>query len=548
MKRRDWLAAAAGLPWLSSCAPAASALPGGFQGMAFERGHLLRDPAQHWPAPAVSRRVGALVLGAGIAGLAAARALRQGGVDDLAVLELEDQAGGNSRGTVLDGQPCPMGAHYLPVPSDDAPQVQALLEELGLRRREAGRWVIDELHLCHSPQERLYFQGRWQDSLLPQRDVGPATLAQYRLFARRVGECQRQARFVVPMAGQTLAPLHLALDTLTFDDWLQREGLSDPQLRWYLDYCCRDDYGCGSSQVSAWAGIHYFACRHGFQAPGDEEADDPGVLTWPEGNGWLAARLAEPLQQGRSGPLFTGRVVLRVEAQRHGVLVDSWDCTAQRVERWLAAHCVLALPVHVVARVLSAPPDWVLGTARRWQHAAWVVANLHLSGPLDDRPGAAPAWDNVLYGQADLGYVDAGHQRLDPRPGPTVLSFYTALGSAGAARQQLLEQPWTHWLEQIQTAYRAPHPDLMRHATRLAVTRHGHAMAVPVPGVLRHLAGLPGAVSGRGGLSLPAVLGERRLGFAHGDWSGYSVFEEAFSRGHMAGWAAVRALRGRSED
>jgi len=26
-----------------------------------------------------------------------------------------------------------------------------------------------------------------------------------------------------------------------------------------------------------------------------------------------------------------------------------------------------------------------------------------------------------------------------------------------------------------------------------------------------------------------------RLAFAHADWSGYSIFEEAFTRGHFAG-------------
>ena len=27
----------------------------------------------------------------------------------------------------------------------------------------------------------------------------------------------------------------------------------------------------------------------------------------------------------------------------------------------------------------------------------------------------------------------------------------------------------------------------------------------------------------------------RAAGFAHADWSGYSIFEEAFTRGHLAG-------------
>ena len=88
----------------------------------------------------------------------------------------------------------------------------------------------------------------------------------------------------------------------------------------------------------------------------------------------------------------------------------------------------------------------------------WAVANLHLSAPLQDRPGAAPAWDNMLYDLQDrvgrrtgeaaggnlsgagggLGYVDARHQTLDPRPGPTVLTHYRALGDQPQRRQQLL--------------------------------------------------------------------------------------------------------------
>jgi hypothetical protein len=117
-----------------------------------------------------------------------------GGVDDFALLELEDSAGGNSRGGQVNGMACPLGAHYLPVPGDDAPEVQDLLEELGLRQRVAGRWQYDERHLCHSPQERLFFKGEWQEGLLPVQGVGAATLAQYQRFAELVAQLQARRR------------------------------------------------------------------------------------------------------------------------------------------------------------------------------------------------------------------------------------------------------------------------------------------------------------------------------------------------------------------
>ncbi|HSV45012.1 MAG TPA: FAD-dependent oxidoreductase [Ramlibacter sp.] len=515
--RRRALIAGATLPLLAcSGEPPAT---GGFAGASPERGHLLRS-VRPPSAAAEVRRTGVVVAGAGVAGLAAARALRQRGIDDFVVLELEDQAGGNSRAGRLGGIACPLGAHYLPLPGDEAHEVQDLLEELGLRRRVAGRWQYDERHLCHSPQERLFFQGHWQEGLLPLQGVGPATLAQYRRFGARVRQLGRQARFAIPVTRQPLQALQRALGGQTFHDWLGREGLDDAQLRWYLDYCCRDDYGAGLDTVSAWAGIHYFASRHGFHVPGDGEADGrEAVLTWPQGNGWLTQRLALPL----GDRLRTGRVVLRIAEQRHGVEVDAVDAASGRAERWQAAHCVVALPAFVAARVLDPPPAFVRAAAAGLRYAPWVVANLHLDAPLRDQPGAAAAWDNVVYGGRGLGYVDASHQSLNPAPGPTVLSWYQAPGEA--ARGDLLQRPWQAWRDEVLAELEAPHPDLARRLRHVEVARYGHAMAIPVPGSLAHV------VTGA-----PRTA---RLGFAHADWAGYSVFEEAFCLGHAAGLRAA---------
>jgi hypothetical protein len=80
------------------------------------------------------------------------------------------------------------------------------------------------------------------------------------------------------------------------------------------------------------------------------------------------------------------------------------------------------------ARRCKTRPLVLRAAAARTRHAPWLVANIHLRAPLHDRPGAPPSWDNVLYGSAGLGYVDARHQALDPRPGPTVLTWYQRAG------------------------------------------------------------------------------------------------------------------------
>ena len=97
---------------------------------------------------------------------------------------------------------------------------------------------------------------------------GPALVAQ----ARQTG--RYQIPHIFSDQKSDFAHDSWALDALLFSDFLTQNGLTDPDLRWYLDYCCRDEYGAGVDQVSAWAGVHYFAARHGFQPDHAQAARD----------------------------------------------------------------------------------------------------------------------------------------------------------------------------------------------------------------------------------------------------------------------------------
>ena len=494
----------------SGCTPDARALQGGWVGTHPERGHRLRGGLPRAVGPL--KKAGVLIVGAGIAGLACARRLARRGIDDIAVLDLEDQAGGNSRGHRLAGAPCPLGAHYLPLPGDEAREVAELLHELGLARSRLGRTEWDERHLCHSPQERLFIDGAWHEGLLPPADDA-ATREQYRRFASLVAQAQREAGFAMPTRRAGWSAAHAQLDAKPFAGWLDANGLTDTRLRWYLDYCCRDDFGAGADTVSAWAGLHYFASRHGFHAPGDEAAEREPVLTWPEGNGWLSTRLAEPLRER----IHLGRSVLRVTESRDGVELLAWNEAAGGPERWQARAVVMATPLFIAARLLATPPDALRTAAGQTSHAPWLTANLALREPLLIRPGAPPAWDNVRYGTQTLGYVDARHQALDPTPRPPLLTAYFALPTA--QRGDLLKQPWQHWASVVTTELAQTHPDLPAKLERIDLCRFGHAMSIPTPGL-------------RGSPALAALNDARgRVVFAHADLAGYSVFEEAYTAG-----------------
>jgi phytoene dehydrogenase-like protein len=557
--RRDAMAFTALAPWALVGCKTAHEITGGFTGTSPERGHLLRD-ARSIAAPSVTRTVHTLIAGGGVAGLSAARALRLRGMDDFALLELEDSAGGNARAGSIAGMSHPIGAHYLPVPGDAAYETQDFLEELGIRQRVSGRWQYDERTLCHSPQERLFIKGAWQDGLLPLADVSRATLSQYGQFAQLVERWRKTGGFQIPHAYTPQALQAMAQLAVPFNAYLDAQGLTDTTLRWYLDYCCRDDYGAGVDVVSAWAGIHYFAARHGFGMPGDKAAEaqhdkqQGGVLTWPEGNAYLTRALAAPLSER----VHTGRVVLQITEEKSGVTVLALNAQTQAVERWQAQRCIVALPVFIAQRVVQNAPDFLRHAVQHTSYASWLVANVQINAPLlDTGVGAAPSWDNVIFNPVQtggvagdtagtasptgLGYVDAMHQSTRTAPGPSVLTYYRALGTSVEARRSLLAKPWAQHKDETLADLRAAHPDIDQRAVQISITRYGHAMAVPTPAFIREIGLQPKQIllnqlSNKERLGAFSAPRSQRLRFAHSDWAGYSVFEEAF----RAGWLAAQ--------
>ncbi|MBE2258169.1 MAG: NAD(P)-binding protein [Rhodobacteraceae bacterium] len=537
MDRRRFLgsvaaaAAGAGAASLAACRGRPPELPPGeLSGTSFELGHRLRDA--DLATPDETREVPVAIVGAGIGGLAAGWKLANSGFSDFLLVELESEAGGNSRAGRNAVGSYPLGAHYLPLPTREATAVRELLAELGVLQGDprALRPTYDERYLCATPQERLYRDGRWQEGILPQAGADAAERAQYRrffeqmaVFRRRRDAAGRRA-FALPMALSSRDPELLALDGISMRDWLHAQRFDSPQLHWYVDYACRDDYGSNSATVSAWAGIHYFACRDGEA----DNADSDTVLTAPEGNAWLASGMLRSIEARVGERLLSGALAFRAalnedRPQRGRVTIDLWLPAERRTLRLLAEQLIWAAPLFLVPHVFGGEP--ALGAAARtYSYAPWLVANLTLSRFPDDRHGAPMAWDNVLYGSSGLGYVVASHQQLRVRPGATVLTWYRAFAEMAPRQGRVLlrDTPRAVWADEILAELERPHANIRQVTTRLDVFRNAHAMARPVPGLI-----------GGAARQLFAADGER-LRFAHADVSGFSLFEEAHFRGVLA--------------
>ncbi|MBX9814617.1 MAG: twin-arginine translocation pathway signal protein [Proteobacteria bacterium SG_bin5] len=515
-------AAAIGAAGLGLASVAEPLPEGSLGGADLARGHRLRQGG--FPALARTERVPLLIAGGGVAGLAAGWRLAEAGFADFRLLELEDRVGGNARAGRNAVSAFPLGAHYLPIPNREARALRHMLVGFGMVVGEAdGRPVYDPFQRTAELEERLFWQGRWQEGLIPRTGLSAADRDQ---IARFEGETARlralagadgRPAFASPIAYSSRDPALLALDRQPFTAWLDAHGFTAPALRAHLRYAMRDDYGCEPHHVSAWAGLHYFAGRRGYAAKGSEEDQ----LTWPEGNGRLTALMAARFPDR----IRAGQIVHRVARGGGGIAVDHFDVARGETVRTEADAAILALPRFVAARVSDEIDDAGYG------YAPWLVANVTVDR-LPAGPGAPLAWDNVSSTSDSLGYVVATHQSAG-HEGPSVLTWYQPLSTEDprAARRRLAETPAAEWKRHVAHDLLAMNPELQGAIRRIDLWRWGHAMVRPVPGFIWAERATPAP---------PLYL-------AHSDVSGLSLFEEAHYQGVRAAEAAMARLGHRFE-
>lgn len=564
--RRQLIAAALGAPvaaaWSATvgCRGGSDAVPplppGRLVGAAFELGHRARDAANAPLDPALPvTEVETIVVGGGIAGLSAARELLRRGHDDLLLLEIEPRPGGTAAGDASRSDftvPVPWGAHYIPAPTRENPELLALLDEFGAFDGvdEHGEPRPREDWSPRAPESRFWFRGSWYEGLYAWPGAGPEELAELKRFEDEIDrwvawrDAAGRRAFTLPSDLGSDDPEVRSLDRRDMRSWMRDQGFSSERLSALVDHACRDDYGATIDETSAWAGIFYFAARRA--APGRESRP---YLTWPQGNGFVATRLAEPL----GDRLRTDCAVIRIEAtadepRRYRIgAIDGGRprCFASRRLIFAAPQFLAPYLIADLGEAASVAGDSEGTNAERltrrdaahsFRYGAWVVANLQLDRPPAEA-GFPIAWDNVIHDSPSLGYLATSYQRGIDR-GPTVWTWYYPLtgGVGHDARRQLASAGRDDWAEIALADLGRPHPDIRERVRRIDVMRWGHAMICPVPGFRFSSSRRIGAEAWRG------------IEFAHSDLSGLPLFEEAFARGSAAGRRiAERIERERSE-
>ena len=509
-----------------------------------DEGHFMRDlmrgpenGGRALPPPSEVLETDVAILGSGIAGLSAAWKLNKLGHKNFLMVD-GPQPYGNAAGGRFGDLEYPTGGHYLPLPSPESVHVREILADLGVIQRDpyADKPYYDERFLLHAPEERLLYKGQWQEGFIPTEGVGPEELAEHKRFFAEV-ERLRQTRgsdgrriFVFPTVQSSEDPEWRKLDGVTLKQWLEQNGYRSPTLHWYLNYCCRDDYGARYDQVSAWAGLHYYCSRWGHAA----NAENGTWLTWPGG--------LQPLATGMeraSGVKRVGGTVVSVKRSGSGAgarveaLCFRLENGEPRSYLVKARKAICAMPLYVAERIVEGIGGMGYQPQRDTPvYAPWMVANFLLKRFPAELPHAPLSWDNVVYQEPGLGFVVSTHQdiRVTP-PEKTVFSAYVALShrTPVSARRWMVTASPEELLElasaDLKTAYGAQFASCVE---RVDITLRGHAMAAPLPGFLSN-AGLKALRE----LDGPVL-------FAHADLSGFSVFEEAAWWGCRAAQLAAK--------
>ncbi|GAA4335434.1 NAD(P)/FAD-dependent oxidoreductase [Mucilaginibacter gynuensis] len=497
-------------------------IKGSIKGPNAKAGHILRDKTP-LPVPTEARKVKTLIIGSGISGLSAARWLKIQGHHDFELIELEDHIGGNSHSGSNAVSSYPLGAHYVTIANNEDELLLDFFQECGaITHYEKGLPVYDEYYLCFDPEERLLINGQWQEGLVPDFGIKPEDRDQIKRFFRLIDNL-KQAKgtdgryaFDIPLDNSSADEKFRDLDKSSFKEYLKQEGYTSPYLLWYLNYCCKDDYGQQTDKVSAWAGLHYFAARRGKAA----NAESNAVLTWPEGNGWLMKKLAEGVKEH----VKQGAICYHIATVPNGgIIARMLDLKTNKTYTIEAEKAILATPQFVNQKIFEGAPKRGF-SLDKLHYSPWFIANITLNN-LPQGKGAGLCWDNVPYNTASVGYVNANQQHVNAVENKKVITYYLPLCDyePRVARLAAYTRTYQQWLDIVIPELEYIHPGITDNIEQVDGWIWGHGMIAPdvnyIWGADRKNAQQP--IDGS-------------LFFAHTDLSGISIFEEAFHQGIKA--------------
>jgi len=273
----------------------------------------------------MSGAIDCVVVGAGLAGLSAARTLAAQGAEVI-VLEARDRVGGRTLSRRLGGGTFDLGAQWL---GPTQRRMHALVAELGLRTYPT--WATGRKVLDHAGRVSTYA------GTIPK--MAPWDLAAMEVALRRL----ERMRKTVPLEAAERAARADEWDGMTVESW-KRSAVPFAGAQGVFDAAVRSVFGAEPAELSLLHFLFYLNSGGGLMSLVEIEggAQETRVLG---GTQQIARRMAEPLGER----VVLGAPVTSIEQTAHEVIV--------RGERnaWSAKRVIVAVPPALAGRIRYEP-------------------------------------------------------------------------------------------------------------------------------------------------------------------------------------------------
>jgi protoporphyrinogen oxidase len=333
-----------------------------------------------------------LIVGGGIAGMSAAVKLKN---QDFILCELSDSLGGTAGAINFENQWLCQGAHYdLVYPEYFGEEVLNFLEELEVIRYQklTANWgFVDKQFLIEPEKEgRTFYNRTIRDDIIPENKEGEAFLNLARGFSKK---------YKLPT--RLIQPQYRELNNLSLQQYLKDKLKLTPELSAGIDYQMLDDFGGTAAEVSALAGLYYYAAR-------PYRTKDTEVFSPPQGNFYFIQKMLEQLDNQAVEKILTNHLISKIEAKKQGFVVEVIDIKNKKKNQIECDKIIYAGQKHALKYVY--PADYHLFSNNTY--SPWLVYNFVLNNDILE----TGFWQNEIISQinptakAFLGFVDSSAQ------------------------------------------------------------------------------------------------------------------------------------------
>jgi len=426
--------------------------------------------------PAPSRTTEVLIVGGGMSGLTTAYQLR---AKRPVLMEQATRFGGNSKGESWSGIDYSIGAAYIIKPESDSDILRLLTDikatEKWTVKKDEGAPILNGVPIPH------FWQGK---SDIKKRHKFKRVEEYFRSFMSDDGREFPD----YPTRDEALRKYLNQLDQKTFKQQIEQEtGTLHPHVATLLEHYCFSSFGGSMNEISAAAGINFFA------------AEFSDVCVFPGGNSCITQLLLENLyRQLPANNLLSGHLVFDVREQSNGVLVTYLDPKG-KVSSILAGKVVMSCPKFIAAKLidnLSGIDKHKAQAIDNLSYRSYMVANMMINHNLNIK-------DYDLFwlgkGNVDLAATREYADRVkvtdivnanfaSPSTEKSVLSLYRAFPYDGARPILKNNSSYEKFSQEFETQIGndiIPYFNLKKsEVSDLRLTRWGHPLPLAKQGLL----------------------------------------------------------------